>query len=70
MYWISKKDVAYSLIQKAKNPENKINSTMFTDKNKKEENDKQARLFSQLDIKENIDIKDLMDYDNCTFIYD
>ena len=69
MYWISNKDVAYSLIQKAKNPEHKINSTMFADKTKKEERDKQARLFSQLDIKENIDIKDLMDYDNCIIIY-
>jgi 5-methylcytosine-specific restriction endonuclease McrA len=57
------------VIQKAKNPEHKINSTMFADKTKEEKRDKQARLFSQLDIKENIDIKDLMDYDNCIIIY-
>jgi hypothetical protein len=66
MYWISNKDVADSLIRKAKNPEHKINSTMFADKKTKEEEKvKKARLFSELDIKENIDINiNCFDIDN------
>ena len=71
MYWISDKETAYSLAQKAKSPDHKINSTSLKDsKAVEEDRASRAELFSKLEIKENIMIEDFMcdHIDNCIVI--
>jgi len=72
MYWISNKQTAFSLAQKTKSPEHKINSTSLKDSKKvEEEKASRAELFSKLAIKEDVMIEDFMcdHIDNCIIIY-